>query len=49
MTYDIFNAGDIKFQSAAQSMETVQAQWQIYLQQIDKKLEESLKRAVNTL
>ena len=46
MTYDIFNAGDIKFQSAAQSMETVQAQWQIYLQQIDKKLEESLKRAV---
>lgn len=45
-TYDIFNSGDLKFQSATQSMEIVQSQWQIYLQQIDKKLEESLKRAV---
>ena len=45
-TYDIFNSGDIKFQSATQSMEIVQGQWQIYLQQIDKKLEESLKRTV---
>ena len=45
-TYDIFNSGDSKFQSATQSMEIVQNQWQIYLQQIDKRLEESLKKAV---
>ena len=45
-TYDIFNSGDLKFQSATQSMEIVQAQWQVYLKDVDKKLEESLKRAV---
>ena len=46
-SYDIFNpTTEAKSNSALQSIEVVSAQWQIYLQKIDKQVEESLKQAV---
>jgi dynein heavy chain len=46
-TYEIFNPQtELKFQWAKSAQETVTQQWQKTLQEIDRRLEESLKRAV---